>query len=213
MARAATTAAGGRGSATLVAAAAPPDAGRRLSAIFELLEERRREEVKRDAERGEAEAAMLKADLERLRKEHDKGHPRIARLQLVLEAVERQASLARADLRKIETFKQPERGDWTVAGQVSDHAGRPVADVELSLEGADAVLPEPMKPDADGEFYGICPAKTVEVLAKNQVPLTLVVRRGRSVLWRSPSPVFAKANGTNQFRVVLPEAPSPNTKK
>lgn len=177
-----------------------------LSTVLDRLDEDRKEEVRLEAKRTRAENEMLAADLKRLVEKHGKDHPRVRRVQAAQASLDRQARLAEATLRRIETLKPPENGGWTAAGRVWDPDGAPVVDAEVGflLQG-EGNLPalEPTKTDDEGEFYATYSREIVKQLEAQRAQLALVIRRGRTVLYRDPEAFVVQPNAVRQFRVRL----------
>lgn len=197
-------------SEALVAVAGEPTAVETLAAAFDRIEDERREQVKLDAVRTRAEAAMLTEELERLTKRHGKDHPRVARVGAMRESVERQAKHAEALARRIDA-PAPERGGWTATGRVRHEGGAPAANVEVGFVAATGAAGglAPTKTDEDGEFYATYPADVVGKLVSSQMQFSLVVRSGRTVVHREPATFALQANAIRQFRVEIPTSAKP----
>jgi hypothetical protein len=174
-----------------------------LSAVLDRVDENRKEEIRLEAKRARVESDMFAVDLKRLTKKYGKDHPRVRLVQTAQASIERQARLADAMVRRIETLKPPVSGGWTATGRVWDENGIPVAQVEVGFaaEATDQSNLEPTKTDDEGEFYATYAPDIVKPLVEKGTTLTLVVRKGRTVLYRDQFPFNLQPNAIRQFRV------------
>lgn len=208
MAKRSTSGAGRAGGGTRFAAAlSSREIPQILSTVLDKIDEDRKQEIRREAKSARVESETLAADLKRLVAKHGEDHPRVRRVQAAQSSAERQAKLAEATVRRIDTFEPPEFGGWTIAGRVWDEKGAPLSGAQVEFETPEGAPPPlgPTTTDDEGEFYATYPAEIVKQLAERNASLFLVIRRGRTVIFRDPDACFPRPNEIRQFRVRVPE--------